>query len=75
MLVPLGEMGEAVSIHLSSKNGLHVKVKNERFTAASSLCRQDVAINMKDCVEKLNALESVPHMKQGYFSLFNQSNH
>ena len=71
MLVTLNKIGE-VHFRLLDTNGYRVKAK---ITGASSLCRQDVAINMKDCVEKLIALESVPHMQQGYFSLYNQSNH
>ena len=74
MVVTLNKIGE-VHFRLLGTNGYRLKAKNERFTAASSFCRQNVAINMKDCVEKLIALESVSHVQQGYFSLFNQSNH
>ena len=76
MLVPLGEMGEAVSIHLSSKNGLHVKVKNERFTAPGSACRQNLKFeNGTSSFGRLrhrNGLTCVPHVQHDYFSSFNQ---
>lgn len=76
MLVPLGEMGEAVSIHLSSKNGLHVKVKNERFTAAGSACRQNLKFeNGTSSFGRLrhrNGLICVQQVQHDYFSSFNQ---
>ena len=70
MLVTLNKIDE-VHFRLLDTNGYHVKAKNKRFTAASSLCRQNLKINMKDCIEKI-ALESVPHLQQNYFSSFNQ---
>ena len=73
MVVTLNKIGE-VHFRLLGTNGYRVKAKNERFTAASSLCRQNLKINMKDCVEKIT-FESVPHVQQDYFSSFNQSNH
>ena len=73
MVVTLNKIGQ-VHFRLLDTNGYRVKAKNERFTAASSLCRQNLKINMKDCAEKI-ALESVPHVQQDYFSSFNQSNH
>ena len=73
MLVTFHKRGE-VHFSLFDTTGYHVKAKNKRFTAASSLCRQNLKINMKDCVEKI-ALESVLHVQQDYLSSFNQSNH
>ena len=69
-------MGEAVSFHLISKNGLHVKVKNERFTAAGSACRQN--LKFENCtwsfgrLRHRNALICVPHVQHDYFSAINQ---
>ena len=41
MLIPLYKIGE-VHFRLLGTNGFHVKAKNERFTAASSRCRQNL---------------------------------
>ena len=54
-----------------------VKAKNERFTAASSRCRQNLRYEdlvLVDYAEKI-ASKSVPHVQYDYFSFFNQSNH
>ena len=42
MLVMLYEIG-GVHFRLLGANGFHLKAKNERFTAAGSLCRQNIA--------------------------------
>jgi len=61
-------------------NGFHVKVKIERFTAASSRCRQNLKYEnfmlsrLADYVKKFNP-KTVPHVQHDYFSSFNQSNH
>ena len=68
MVVTLNKIGE-VHFRLLGTNGYRVKAKNERFTAASFLCRRNLKINMRDCVE------IVPHVQRDYFSSFNQSNH
>ena len=62
MVVTLNKIGE-VHFRLLGTNGYRVKAKNERFTAASFLCRRNLKINMKDCVEKI-ALQSVRHVQQ-----------
>ena len=41
MLVTLYKIGEA-HFHFLGTNGYHVKAKNERFTAASSRCCQNL---------------------------------
>ena len=62
MVVALNKIGE-VHFRLLGTSGYRVKAKNERFTAASFLCRRNLKINMKDCVEKI-ALQSVRHVQQ-----------
>ena len=58
-----------------STNGFHVKAKNERFTAASSRCRQNLKYeNFTSSFGRLRqniALKSVPHVQHDYFSSFN----
>ena len=65
--------------HLLGTNGYHAKAKNERFTAASSRCRQNLKYeNFTSSFAKLgqkNALKGVPHMQHDHFSSINQSNH
>ena len=78
MLVTLYKIGEVYS-RLLGTNGFHAKARNERFTAASSRCRQ----NLKDenftssfaRLRKNNAPQSVLHLQHEYFSPFNQSNY
>ena len=57
----------------------HVKAKNERFTAASSRCRQNLKYeNFTLSFGRLRqsiVAKSVPHVQHDYFSSFNQSNH
>jgi len=57
----------------------HVKAKNERFTAASSRCRQNLKYeNFTSSFGRLRqniAPNIVPHVQHDYFSSFNQSNH
>ena len=56
-----------------------IKAKTERFTAASSRCRQNLKYeNFTSSFSRLRkniASKSVPHVQHHYFSLFNQSNH
>ena len=64
---------------LLGTNGFHVKLKNERFTAASSRCRQNLKYeNFTSLLGRLrqnNAPKSVLHVQHDYFSSFNQSNY
>ena len=64
---------------LLSTNGFHVKAKSDRFTAASSRCRQNLKYeNFTSPFGRLRqniASESVPHAQHDYFFSFNQSNH
>ena len=58
-----------VHFHFLGMNGFHVKAKNERFTAASSRCRQNLKYeNFMSSFGRLRqniAPKSVPH---DYFS-------
>ena len=78
MLITLYKIGE-LHFRLLGTNGFHVKAKNERFTAASSRCRQNLKYeNFTSSFGRLRqniAPESVPHVQHDYFSSFNQSNH
>ena len=78
MLITLYKIG-GVHFRLLDTNGFHVKAKNERFTAASSRCRQNLKYeNFTSSFGRLRqniAPESVPHVQRDYFSSFNQSNH
>ena len=60
-------------------NGFHVKAKNERFTAASSRCCQNLKCeNFTSSFGRLRqniAPNIVPHVQHDYFSSFNQANH
>ena len=64
---------------LLGTNGFHLKAKNERFTAASLRCRQNLKYeNFTSSFGILRqniAPKSVPHVQHDYFSSFNQSNH
>ena len=64
---------------LLGTNCFHVKAKNERFTAVSSRCRQNLKYeNFTSSFGRLRqniAPKSVPHVQHDYFSSFNQSNH
>ena len=55
-----------------------MKAKRERFTAASSRCRQNLKYeNFRSSFGRLRqniAPKSVPHVQHDYFSSFNQSN-
>ena len=78
MLITLYKIG-GVHFRLLGTDGFHVKAKNERFTPASSHCRQNLKYeNFTSSFGRLrqnNALKSVPHVQHDYFSSFNQSNH
>ena len=60
-------------------NGFHVKAKNERFTAASFRCHQNLKYeNFTSLFGRLRqniAPKSVTQVQHDYFSSFNQSNH
>ena len=78
MLITLYKIGE-LHFRLLGTNGFHVKAKSERFTAASSRCRQNLKYeNFASSFARLRqniAPKSVPHVQHDYFSSFNQSNH
>ena len=78
MLVTLYKIGEE-HFRLFGTNRFDVKAKNERFTAASSRCRQNFKYeNFTSSFDRLRlniASKSVPHVQHHYFSSFNQSNH
>ena len=78
MLITLYKIGR-VHFRLLGMNGFHVKAKNERFTAASSRCRQNLKYeNFTSSFGRLRqniAAKSGPHVQLDYFSSFNQSNH
>ena len=78
MLITLYKIGE-LQFRLLGTNGFHVKAKTERFTAASSRCRQNLKYeNFTSSLGRLrqnNATKSVPHVQHDYFSSLNQSNH
>ena len=78
MLIMLYKIGELL-FRLLGTNGFHVKAKNERFTATSSRCRQNLKYeNFTSSFGRLRqniAPKSVPHVQHDCFSSFNQSNH
>ena len=78
MLITLYKIG-GVLFRLLATNGFRVKVKKERFTAASSRCRQNLKYeNFPSSFGRLRqntAPKSVLHVQHDYFSSFNQSNH
>ena len=77
ILVMLYERG-GVTFRLLSTNGFHVKANSERFTAASSRCRQNLKYeNFTSSFARLRqniAPKSVAHVQHDYFSSSNQSN-
>ena len=70
MLVTLYKIG-GVHFRLLGTNAFHVKAKNERFTSASSRCRQNFEYeNFTSLFGRLRqniALKSVPHVQHDYF--------
>ena len=68
-----------IALSLAWYEGFHVKAKSERFTAASSRCRQNLKYeNFTSSFGRLRqniAPKNMPHVQHDYFSLFNQSNH
>ena len=74
MLVMLCKIGE-VYFRLLGMNTFHVKVKNERFTAAGSHCRQNLKNENLMSFGRLRqkiAPKSMRHVQHNYFSSFNQ---
>ena len=69
----------ALSLVWHKINGFHVMAKNERFTTASSRCRQNLKYeNFTSSFGRLRqniAPKSMPHMRHDHFSSFNQWNH
>ena len=78
VLITLYKIGE-LHFRLLGTNGFHDKANSERFTAASSRCRQNLKCeNFTSSFGRLRqniATKSVPHVQHDCFSLFNQSNH
>ena len=78
MLITLYKIG-GVHFRLLATNGFRVKAKKERFTAASSRCRQNLKYeNFPSSFGRLRqniAPKRVLHVQHDYFSPFNQSNH
>ena len=78
MSITLYKIGEP-HFPLLGTNGFQVKAKSERFTAASSRCRQNLKYeNFTSSFGRLRqniAPKSVPHVQHDYFSSLNQSNH
>ena len=78
MLITLYKIGE-LHCRLLGTNGFHEKAKSERFTAASSRCRQNLKCeNFTSSFGRLRqdiAPKSVPHVQHDCFSSLNQSNH
>ena len=78
MLITLYKIG-GVHFRLLGTNGFHVKAKNEKFTAATFRCRQN--LKYENFTSSFGGLrqnigpKSVPHVQHDYFSSFNQSNH
>ena len=75
MSVTLNKRGE-VHFRLLGANGYHVKAKIERFTAAGSLCRQNLKYeNITSLFGRRQKIspKSVPHVQHDYFSSFKQS--
>ena len=77
MMVTLYKIGE-VHFRLLGTNYFHVKEKNERFTAASLRCPDNLKYeNFTSSFGRLRqniAPQSVPHIQHD-FSSFNKSNH
>ena len=70
MLITLNKIG-GVHFCLLGTNGFHVKAKNERFTPASSRCRQNLKYeNFTSSFGRLRqniAPKSVLHVQHDYF--------
>ena len=77
MLVALYNISEVYFRSLGT-NAIYVKAKNERLTAASFRCRQNLKYeNFTSSVGRLRqniAPKGVPHVQHDYSSSFNQSN-
>ena len=77
MLVTLYKIG-GVHFRLLGTSGFHVKAKNERCTAATSRCRQNLKYeNFTSSFARLRqniAPKIVPQVQHDYFPSFNQSN-
>ena len=71
MLITSYKIG-GVHFRLFDTNGFDVKAKNERFTAASSRCRQNLKYeNFTSSFRRLRqniAPKSVPHVQHDHFS-------
>ena len=67
------------ALSLAWYDGFYVKAKSERFTAASSRCRQNLKYEKFTSsfgrLRQKIAPKSVPHVQHDYLSSFNQSNH
>ena len=78
MLITLYKIGGA-HFRLFGTNGIHAKAKNERYTAASLRCRQNLKYeNFTASSGRLRqniAPKSVPLVQHDYFSSFNESNY
>ena len=78
MLITLYKIDE-LQFRLLGTNGFHVNAKTERFTAASSHCRQNLKYeNFTSSFGRLRqniAPKSMLHVQHDYFSSFNQSNY
>ena len=78
MSVTLYKIG-GVHFRFHATNGFHVKAKTERFTPASSRCRQNLKYetftSLFGRLRQKIAAKSVLHVQHDYFSSFNQSNH
>ena len=76
-LLTMYEAGE-MYFRLLRMNGLHLNSENERFTAASSPCHQNLKYgNFTSSFGRLCqniAPKSVPHVQHDYFSSFGQTN-
>ena len=70
MLITSYKIG-GVHFRLFGTNGFHVKAKNERFTAVSSRCRQNLKYeNLTSSFGRLRqniAPKSVPHVQHDHF--------
>ena len=77
MLVTLYKIGE-LHFRLLGTNGFQVKAKSERFTAASSRCRQNLKYeNFTSSFGRLRqdiVPKNVPHVQHDYIFSFSQSN-
>ena len=77
MLITLYKIG-GVLFRLFGTNGFHVKAKNERFTVASFLCRQNLKYeNFTSSFGRLRqniAPKSVPHVQHDYYFFHSTNN-